>query len=72
MRDQHPSDFVGRQAVEHVGNQVGRRRLGTPRRRDDLQARSHLVDAGLVQHVHVGWAFGGEQRTGVHRRRIEV
>ena len=69
--DQHPGDPVGRQAVEHVGNQVGRRRFGSPWRRDDLQAGPDLVDAGPVEHLDVGRAFGGEQRTGVHRRRVQ-
>ena len=71
VRDQHPSDSVGRQALQHVGNQVGRRPFRPPRRRDDLQARPNVVDARLVEHLHVGRAFGGEQRAGVHRRRIE-
>ena len=71
MRDQHPSDSIGRQALQHVGNQIGRRPFRPPRRRDDLQARPNLADAGPIEHVHVGRAFGDEQCAGVHRRRIE-
>ena len=43
----------------------------TPRRGDDLQAGAHLVHAGPVEHRDVVRAFGGEQRAGVHRRRVE-
>ena len=59
-------------SVEHLGDQVGGGLLGPPRRGDDLQhrgapprrpARSSTVD--------VVRAFGGEQRAGVHRRRVE-
>ena len=62
---------LGGQVLEDVGDQVGGRGLGPPRRGDDLQPRPDLMDAGPVEHHDVVGAFGGEQRAGVHRRRIE-
>ena len=47
------------------------RRLGGPWRCHELQAGPHLVHAGPVQNRHVVGAFGGEQRAGVHRRRVQ-
>ena len=44
--DDDAGDPVGGQPVEHLGDQIGGRRLGTPRRGDDLQAGPHLVHAG--------------------------
>ncbi len=71
VSDDDAGDAVGRQPVEHVGNQVAGGLLGPPRRGDDLQAGPHLVHACPVENRDVVRAFGGEQRAGVHRRRIE-
>ena len=59
------------EADEDLGDQVGGGRLGTPWRGDDLEPRSHLVHAGAVEHHDVVRALGGEQRAGVHRRRVQ-
>ncbi|GAB4720440.1 hypothetical protein MOKP125_52000 [Mycobacterium avium subsp. hominissuis] len=59
------------QAVENLADQVGGGHLGPPRRRDELQPGADRVNAGLIEHRHVVGTFGGEQRTGVHRRGVQ-
>ena len=60
-----------RQVVEHVADQVAGGRLRAPRRGDDLQTGPHLVHTGPVENRDVVRAFGDEERTGVHRRRVK-
>ena len=71
VRDQHADGRAGGQVFEDVGDQIGGRGLGPPRRGDDLESRPNLMNPGPIQHPDVVRAFGGEQRTGVRRRRIQ-
>ena len=64
----HP---VGRQVVDHLGDQVGGRGLRVPGCRDQLQTWTHLVNAGAVKDDDVVGALGGEQCAGVDRRGIQ-
>jgi phosphohistidine phosphatase len=64
-------DVVANEPVEHLAEEVGGGLLGTPRGRDDLESGLHVVHACPVEHHHVVRPLGGEQRTGVHRRRVE-
>jgi len=65
--DEDPGDGARGQAFEDLGDQVGGRGLGPPRRRDDFHPRPNLIDAGPIEHHHVLGTFGGEQRAGVYR-----
>jgi hypothetical protein len=51
VSDDDSGDAVGRQPVEHVGDQIAGRLLGAPRRGDDLQTGPHLVHAGRSRTV---------------------
>ena len=59
------------QIRQHRADQIGGRRLGAPRGRDELHARPHVPDAVAVEHHDVVRTFGPEQRAGVDRRSVE-
>jgi len=69
--DEDAGDGSGAQAVKDLGDEVGGRRLGPPWGGDDLEPGPYLMDPGVVEHGDVVGAFGGEQRAGVYRRRVE-
>ena len=71
MSDDDARDPVGRKVDEDFGDRIRGRRLGSPWRGDDFQPLPHLVHTRAVENRNVLRAFGGKQRTGVHRRRIE-
>ena len=59
------------QRPDHLPDEVGQRRLGAPRGRDELHPGPDLVDPRLLKHVHVRRAEALEEPTAIDRHRIE-